>query len=329
MRILLSSVGRRGYLVKYFQEAVGPDGQVWGGDSCPYSPAFTYCDKSIVLPNVDGSGYVEKLLGICNDNEIDMIIPLIDPELEILAGRYGDFEKAGVMVVVSPIQTIELTYDKYKLFEMCRQHGIAAAESFLSVDQALKALNSGRVRWPLVVKPRKGSASASISYCSNEKQLKGAFEEGEGFMIQEKLNGQEYGYDIFGNEDCLPVRVFCKKKLVMRAGETDKAVSCCSRELIDFGYKFAATMKIFGPIDADVIVDKDGPKLLEINPRFGGGYPLAHLCGMNFTQLLVDIRYGKKITADDSEYPEGVYMLKQDEIIRYTSEQIQSFKNNS
>ena len=86
MRILLSSIGRRGYLVKYFKDAIGDAGEIWGADSSPYAPAFQYCDHVMLLPKVGEVGYAEKLLALCIKNKIDMVVPLIDPELEVLGG---------------------------------------------------------------------------------------------------------------------------------------------------------------------------------------------------------------------------------------------------
>jgi carbamoyl-phosphate synthase large subunit len=111
------------------------------------------------------------------------------------------------------------------------------------------------------------------------------------------------------------VSVFCKKKLKMRAGETDKAISTSNKELIDLGLKIAQKLEIFGPIDVDVIVTADGPKLLEINPRFGGGYPCSHFAGAEFPAKLIAMRNRQPLTPDIGSCPEGVCMLKQDEII--------------
>ena len=111
------------------------------------------------------------------------------------------------------------------------------------------------------------------------------------------------------------VAVYCKKKLAMRAGETDKAVSTNDSTLIEFGSKLLSCMELYGPADVDVIIDKDGPKLLEINPRFGGGYPCSHMVGADFCNKIIAMRNGQPLTPDIGSCPGGVSMLKQDEII--------------
>ncbi len=324
MRVLLSSVGRRGYLVRYFKEALADGDEVWGADSSPYTPAFQYCDKAVLLPEVCESNYVDALTRLCRDNKIDMVVPLIDPELEVLAARREAFDKEGVLVVVSPPKTIELTFDKYLTYTFAKQAGIAVPQTVITVQQARQLLSSGQLNWPVVVKPRKGSASANITYCTNEKQLELAFDTCPGPIAQEFLAGDEYGYDLLSDRQFNPVSVFCKRKLAMRAGETDKAVSVNDKELIELGVRIAQVFPMFGPADVDVRMGTDGPKLLEINPRFGGGYPCAHLCGVDFPAKLAALCKGEKLSPGIGAYPAGVYMFKQDEIITPRAEDLDS-----
>lgn len=324
MRILLTSVGRRGYLVKFFKEALTNNDQIWGADSSKYVPAFHYCDNAVLLPKVTESAYVDKLIDYCKKNKIDIVVPLIDPELEVLAAQRQRFFDEDIMVVISPPKTVEITFDKYLTCKFGAECGINVPVTVLSVEEALKSIDEGKLNWPVTVKHRKGSASMNITYCHSEKQLKTTFETCPLPMIQEFINGDEYGYDLFGDFEYRPISVFCKKKLKMRAGETDQAISTDDPQLIEIGLKIAQNLQIFGPIDVDVMISPDGPKLLEINPRFGGGYPCSHLAGANFPAKLIAIRKGQKLTPDIGSCPAGVVMLKQDEIISHNCDNFKS-----
>ena len=324
MRVLLSSVGRRGYLVKYFKQAVGDAGEVWGADSSSYAPAFRYCDHVVLLPRVGEAGYADKLLALCRKNKIDMVVPLIDPELEILAAEYDKFRSNGIMAVVSPAKTIEIAFDKYQTYLHAQKAGIAVPETVTTIEEALKLIASGKLSWPVIVKPRKGSASMYVYNCHNEGELQLAFRNCPGPVIQQFIPGEEYGYDIFCDGDFKPVSVFCKRKLAMRAGETDKAVSVNEKKLVDLGVKIAQALPVFGPADADVKMGKNGPMLLEVNPRFGGGYPCSHLCGADFPAKLIAICKGQKLIPDIGNYQAGVYMFKQDEIISPTADELKN-----
>jgi carbamoyl-phosphate synthase large subunit len=324
MRILLTSVGRRGYLVKFFKESLGKNDQVWGADNSEYAPAFHYCDNTLLISKVTDPGYTDRLLSFCKNNKIDMVIPLIDPELEVLAYQRDRFYREDIMVVISPPETVGIAFDKYLTYQFGKDHGINVPETALTIEDALGLIEQKKMSWPVMVKHRKGSASMNITKCFDEKQLKNAFETCPFPMIQEFIDGDEYGYDTFCDFDFRPISVFCKKKLQMRAGETDKAVSTDDRQLIDFGLKVVQNLKIFGPTDLDVLISPQGPKLIEINPRFGGGYPCSHLAGANFPAKLIAIRKGQKLTPDIGSCPAGVVMLKQDEIIRLEHSNLES-----
>ena len=315
MNILFSTVGRRGYIVKFFREAMNSEDKIHGADNSPYAPGLVYCDHKTLFPKVAAPDYVDVVLDYCTKNKIDIVIPLLDPELEVLAAAKERFDQKNIMVVISPQKTVEIAFDKYLTYTFGLENNLSIGQTFLSVEETMQAVSDGTLHWPLVVIPRKGSASMNISYCDDELQLKAAFEACPDPMIQEYLKGDEYGYDLFGDQKCRPISVYCKKKLVMRAGETDKAISVNDQQLIDLGEKILKNLPIFGPCDVDVIMTPDGPKLLEINPRFGGGYPCSHLAGADFCKKVIAMRNGQALTPDIGLCPEGVCMLKQDEII--------------
>jgi carbamoyl-phosphate synthase large subunit len=191
MRVLLSSVGRRGYLAKYFKQAVGDAGEVWGADSSNYAPAFRYCDHILLLPRVGEAGYADKLLALCRKNKIDMVVPLIDPELVILADEFEKFRSNGVIAVVSPPTTIQIAFDKYQTYLHAKKAGIEVPETVTTIEEARKLIASGKLSWPVIVKPRKGSASMFVNSCGNESELKLAFQNCPDPVIQQFAPGEE------------------------------------------------------------------------------------------------------------------------------------------
>ena len=313
---MLTSVGRRGYLVRYFKEALGTTGRVWGADNSRYAPAFAYCDHRVLIPEITHADYLDHLLELCRVNRIEVVIPLIDPELEILSAFQDEFARHEILLLLSPRDTIETASDKYRTWQFARQHGIAMPKTFMALPDALAQIAAGTVAWPLLVKPRRGSASMNLMYCADPVQLEGAFQACPSPIIQEVIKGAEYGYDLFADLQSRPISVYCKRKLAMRAGETDKAVTTDNPAMIEFGKTLLEQFKLIGPADVAVVVDQDGPKLLEINPRFGGGYPCSHLAGAAFPQKILAMRRGQPLQPDLQACPDGVCMLKQDEIIR-------------
>lgn len=143
MNILLTSVGRRGYLVKYFKEAIGRDGRVLGADSSSASPAFAYCDGTAILPEVKKDHYVQSLVDVCLEQKIDIVVPLIDPELEILAACRKVFDEKNILLLVSPPETIQMASDKYLTVEFAKARGLAAPQTFIDPAIALDQLTVG------------------------------------------------------------------------------------------------------------------------------------------------------------------------------------------
>ena len=135
-------------------------------------------------------------------------------------------------------------------------------------------------------------------------------------MIQEFLDGQEIGADVYidmiSNE---VVSIFTKKKILMRAGETDKAVSFKDERLFTLIEKFVKECGWSGQIDIDIFEIEGEYYISEVNPRFGGGYPHAYECGCNHMKLIENNINGIVNTADIGSYKDNVYMMKYNEIM--------------
>jgi carbamoyl-phosphate synthase large subunit len=168
-----------------------------------------------------------------------------------------------------------------------------------------QALARGEIAFPLVVKPRWGSASIGIEYPEDDEELELAYrfvkkilartflsqvsasDPEKSVLIQERLSGQEYGLDVINDLDGRYMNTFVKHKLVMRAGETDRAVTVENDQLKKLGEKIGQKLSHVGNLDCDAIAGSQGLYVLEMNPRFGGGYPFSHIAGANLPAALI------------------------------------------
>ena len=116
MNVLLTSVGRRAYMVKYFKDVLGKDGHVHVCNSDDKTVAFHYADKAVISPLIYNEEYVPFLLNYCKENSIDIIISLFDIDLPILSKNKDKFEKIGTKVIVSNPELIEICNDKWKTY---------------------------------------------------------------------------------------------------------------------------------------------------------------------------------------------------------------------
>lgn len=316
MNILILSCGTRNKVVQYFKEALKGRGEVVATDCSSVAPALYEADRYYIVPRMTAPGYLDVILEICKKEKIRGVLSLIDPELSLLAAHQKEFEALGVTVIGSSYDLCELSLDKYEMYCWLSAHGYPCAASYMDRQAFFDAVEAGKMTYPVFLKPHRGSASLSISKVSDRETVELLMAHEEGLMIQEFLPGQEIGADVY--IDMISgevVSIFTKKKLKMRAGETDKAVSFRDEKLFDLIIRFVKEAGFRGQIDIDIF-DIDGTYYIsEVNPRFGGGYPHAYECGCDHMTLILNNLAGRENHVNIGDYPEDVYMMKYNEIM--------------
>jgi carbamoyl-phosphate synthase large subunit len=316
INILITSAGRRSLLIEYFKKEFKSKGKVITTDCSDLAPATYLSDKNYIVPRIDHPDYISELLKICKKEKISGILSLIDPELSLLAKRREEFEKIGTNVIVSPYIDCELWLDKFDTFSFLRENKFNCALTFNDFNEFKKAYNAKTIEFPVFIKPQRGSASLNINKVKNMKEAEIVFNSAKEMIIQEYLKGQEIGVDVYIDLVSKEIiSIFSKEKIAMRAGETDKARSFKCKNLINTVQQLISKTNLVGPIDIDVF--KIGKKyyISEINPRFGGGYPLAYECRENFPKFILDNLNGLKIKPQIGNYEEDVVMMKHDRVV--------------
>ena len=315
MNMLILSAGTRNKVVQYFKKEFEDCGKVVATDCSNIAPAIYDADKFYVVPRMTEEGYIDVILDICRNEKISGVISLIDPELSLIAKHKEDFNKIGTTVVESSYDICEKTLNKYEMYKWLVSNGYNCAKTYVDKEEFYKAVGMGEVDYPVFVKPVCGSASIAISKVYDKETLELLFAHDDNLMIQEFLNGQEIGSDCYIdmiNREV--VSIFTKKKIVMRAGETDKSVSFKDEKLFELIKKFCKEFGFIGQIDIDIF-DIDGEYYIsEVNPRFGGGYPHAYECGVNHMKLIKNNLEGKANESQIGNYDEGIYMMKYNEL---------------
>ncbi len=316
MNILLLSVGTRNKVVQYFKKAVGPDSRIIATDMKVIAPAIYEADAQYIVPSITQPNYIDVILDICRKEHVDGVLSLIDPELSLLAENAARFEEIGVTVVGSPYAMCERTLDKMQMYTWLSEHGYRCAKSYDNTAAFYADVEAGVVSYPVFVKPVRGSASVSVSKVYDKDTVEMLFSHQDGLMIQEYLQGQEIGADVYIDMLCGEVvSVFTKKKILMRAGETDKAVSFKDPKLFELIERFCKDSGFTGQIDIDIFDVNGEYYISEVNLRFGGGYPHAYECGCDHMRLIVNNLQGIANPKCIGEYDEGVYMMKYNEVL--------------
>lgn len=316
INIVIASCGTRNKIVQYFKKALQGRGRVITTDCSPYAPALYEADAHYIVPRITQEGYLDVILDICKKEKVQGILSLIDPELSLLALHEEQFRQLGVCVIGSSYELCERTLDKWAMYQWLQAQNYLCARSYLKVEDFLADVKEGKIGYPVFVKPVRGSASLSIAKADEEAAVRFLMQHGEQMMIQEFLDGQEIGadcyIDLISGET---VSVFTKKKLVMRAGETDKAVSFYDAKLTGLIRDFIAKSGFRGQIDIDLF-DIDGRYYIsEVNPRFGGGYPHAYECGADHMKLIVNNLAQQTNPVQLGGYEQDVVMMKYNEIM--------------
>lgn len=316
INILILSAGTRNKIVQYFKKTLGENGKIIATDMSTIAPAIYEADKYYIVPRITEPGYIDIILDICKKENISGVLSLIDPELSLLAENEEKFKNIGTTVIGSSYELCERALDKMQMFQWLRSHGYNCAKSYVDKNEFFADVKTGKANYPVFVKPVRGSASIAISKVFDNETVDLLFDHSDNLMIQEYLDGQEIGADCY--IDLLSgelVSVFTKKKIVMRAGETDKSVSFKDEKLFEFIKKFVNESGWRGQIDIDIFEINGEYHISEVNPRFGGGYPHAYECGADHMKLIVNNLNGIVNSDVIGNYKENVYMMKYNEIM--------------
>lgn len=334
MNILFTCAGRRNYLINYFKEALAGEGQVFAADMSLTAPAMVDADVAVQVPAIYSNDYIPALVEIIEQHAINAIISLNDLELPILSAAKEELEQLGAKVIVSNEAVIDVAFDKWKTVEFLRDLGLPSPKTYLTLIDAEAAIAANELTFPLVVKPRWGSASIGIDFPETLEELRLAYalqtlrlkrtilaeaskvDSERAILIQEKLPGKEYGMDVLNDFEGKHFGTYVREKLAMRSGETDKAISVIDKRFNELGRKLGEALQHIGNMDCDVF-EKDGELyVLEMNPRFGGGYPFSHEAQMNTAAIYVEWLKGNKEVSQFDNYQAGLMFSKCDRLIK-------------
>jgi carbamoyl-phosphate synthase large subunit len=335
MNVLVTCAGRRNLLVRYFRESLAGRGLVYAADASAEAPALQEADGAFVVPTIDDPGYFEHLIRICERHGIRVLVSVNDLELPLLARRRGAFLDVGTIPVISPPDVVDDCFDKWKIIARLTAAGLRSPATFISVADARRALAAGELAFPVVVKPRWGTASIGVEYAGSDDELDLAYlavkqrvlrsalsgvsshEPERAILIQEQVCGQEYGLDVVNDLEGRYVTTFVKRKLShsMRADGVGQAITVDHPQLEALGKALGGHLQHVGNLDCDVFVRDGVCYVLDLNPRFGGGYPFSHRAGANLPAALLAWAAGRAPDPDWLTVRAGIKAARYDDIV--------------
>ena len=315
--VLVSSAGRRVELLRGFRRALatlGLDGRVIATDASWYSSAFHDADEAFLVPRLDSDDYIPSLLRLCEKQQVDLVVPTIDTEMAAWVAGRDQFAAIGTTVALSGAGVVDIAADKQ------RTHEWLVANDFPTVDQAgPQAVLDDPATWPfpLIAKPRFGSAGIGVGIVRDAAELAvavGRPELGE-MVVQTLAPGREHTIDVLADRDGRCVCAVPRRRIEVRSGEVSKGVTVRSAELQQLAARICEALPgAFGTITIQVFVDEVTGRMavIEINARYGGGFPLALEAGADFPRWQLEELLGLPSTASPDAWRDGLVMLRYD-----------------
>jgi carbamoyl-phosphate synthase large subunit len=314
--ILISSSGRRVGLIGCFRDAVALRGEtrlIFTADAGLSAPSAHFGDGHTRVPRCTEPAFIDVMLALCAEKRVGLLIPTIDTELPAYADAHERFCAAGIVLNISTPATVRICCDKIAT------HAWLTAQGFPTVRQAdIRTALDQPDSWPfpLIAKPFNGSASSGLHRIQNRRSLEALAGSSVDYIVQQIAPGREYTVNVYVDRSGKCVCAVPHLRLEIRAGEVSKGVTVKDRRLMDLAGAIATALPgAYGVLNVQCFMDDSGHiRIIEINARFGGGYPLAHRSGANFAAWLLEEQEGRSLALHEN-WQDGLAMLRYDEAV--------------
>lgn len=305
MNVLLTSVGRRSYLVNYFKQALNGAGKVVGANMFENAAGMVAADLRVVTPSANHPEYISFIADICRKYEIGLLCSLHDLDVYMLSQDQRWLEGTGILHTLPSAEWGRICLDKYECTKHLEAAEIPVPKTMVSLSGAIEAIKNGEMHFPLIVKARAGFGSLGLARCKNEAELIAAYEaafeqalasgsmqyislpDQELVLIQQCITGQEICVGIVNDLGGAYRAHFACEVHSMRSGESDWATSIEPTPHEESARKFSQLTGHKGIWGVDFLDDGGVYRAIDVNPRFTGDYPFHHLAGANIPRALL------------------------------------------
>jgi carbamoyl-phosphate synthase large subunit len=326
VNILISSAGRRVGLMNCFRESLselGISGRIIALDATPYSAAVQLADEFYLVSRCSDPSFIPEVEQICQREEVHLVVPTIDVELPAYANARERFRKLGTEIAISCPETVSICYNKVLTHEWLVGQGLPVPR------QANPEVVLGDSRdWmlPLIIKPIDGSGSLGVRVVTSFAELEALVSKSNGVIVQECIEGAEHTINVFANRHGRCLCAVPHFRMEVRGGEVSKGVTVKNPHMIELANTIVESMPgAYGALNVQCFSTAAGDlKVIEINARFGGGYPLAHRAGAPITRWLIEEILGRERQEPFDGWEDGLTMLRYDEAVFVPREALQA-----
>jgi carbamoyl-phosphate synthase large subunit len=309
--VLFTCAGQRVDMVEAFREALAEEGRGGVAVACdlnPLSPALYAADARALVPAVSDAAYVPALLELVREHGLRAVLPLTDLDQRILSEQHEAFAEAGATVIAAPPEVCDLCADKHAAARFFDRHGIPSPRTWLPKE--LPPIDE--LRFPVLVKSRRGFGSRDIYRCRTQAELEFFL----GYtpvpsMVQEVCDGEEFSIDVLCDLDGRCVSSIPRSMIESKGGESIKGRTLDDAELVAFGALVAETLPIHGPATIQCFRTAPGRhEVTDVNPRFGGAFPLPLAAGGAYPSLVLALARGEHVEPRLGAYRADVVMTR-------------------
>ncbi len=299
--VLFTCAGQRVDIVTAFGEA---GATTIATDVDRLAPALYHADRHALVPRVDDPFYVETLRNLVELHEVRLIVPLTDLDHLVLAHARDDL--GGALVLVPGPETIERCSDKYLAHVFFEEQGIGTPRTWLPTEVP------DDIRFPVLVKARRGFGSRHIYRADNASELDFFLRYTKAdSMVQALCHGEEFSIDVFCDLEGRCLAGVPRTMIESKGGESIKGMTIKDPVLLDFARTVSEALRIIGPANVQCFRESDGKlQVTDVNPRFGGGFPLPTAAGSRYPELALALANGEQPTPRLGDFREGVVMTR-------------------
>jgi carbamoyl-phosphate synthase large subunit len=290
---------------------MAPGDRIIGTSNTRWTSGFSACDSGHLMPAINDPAYPDAVIDLCRRERIDGLLSFFDMDVHRLSGLKDELTRMGIKCFIPGKEAADISFDKVRTAEFLHEKGIPTPRTFTELDPVREALRNGEIDYPLFVKPRCGFGSRNTFKVENDRQLEVLFGLEPDMIVQAALGGDAYDFDILNDLQGRPLSVVSWRKSLSRMGETEQAETVHDAVLEDLGVRLATALGHAGPLDADLFVENGVASVLEINLRFGGGYPVSHFAGADFPGMIMRMVRGEEVPPRMGAYQAGVVMMKE------------------
>jgi len=312
MNVLITSAGQRVSLVRAFKKELTkryPAGKVFTVDMQPeLSAACNVSDKYFRVRRVTDPEYIDELIALCVEQNIRMVVPTIDTELRVLSLHKSRFVEKDIHLIVSDTSFVDKCRDKRLINEFFTERGV----------EIPRAVDKNNPVFPLFIKPYDGSLSVDTYLVRSHEELTAYHLSNEKFLFMEYMDKQEYDeytVDMYYGKDHLVKCIIPRKRIFVRGGEINKGLTC-KNEIVGFLHERLNRIEGgIGCLTLQLFMHKSNSRMagIEINPRFGGGYPLSYAAGGNYPAWLIDEYFEGRDISYYEGWENNLLMLRYDD----------------